>query len=205
VKSIEVVADVSCPFAHVGLRRFVDEREARGLEGPLVSVRSWPLELVNGSAMTGDSLVEKIAALRRQVAPERFAGFDPARFPATTLPSMAGEVAARRHSDKAGERFSLAVRDALFEGGEDIGDPERIDELLERCKVGPVLPSDTEAVLASYREGMARGVMGSPHFFVGTSGFFCPSLNIAHDEGGYDIAFDIEGFTTFLDAAFAPT
>ncbi|MDQ2650625.1 MAG: DsbA family protein [Actinomycetota bacterium] len=201
---LPVFADVSCPFAHVGLRRFVDERTARGLGGPVLSVRAWPLELVNGKPMAGESLIEKIAALREEVAPGRFAGFDPAAFPATTLPAMAGEVAARRHGDETGERFSLAIRDALFERGLDVGDPVVVDALLTDVGAGPVLPADADAVLASHREGLARQVKGSPHFFVGTEGFFCPSLDISHDDEGYDISFDFEGFTAFLEAALEP-
>jgi 2-hydroxychromene-2-carboxylate isomerase len=202
---LEVFADVSCPFAHVGLRRFVDERLARGLSGPVLAVRAWPLELVNGKAMTGESLVEKVASLREQVAPGRFAGFDPASFPTTTLPAMAGEAAARRHSDETGEWFSLAIRDALFERGEDVGDAAVVDAVLAEAGAGPVLPADADAVLASHREGLARNVKGSPHFFVGTAGFFCPSLDISHDDEGYDISFDLEGFARFLDAALEPT
>jgi 2-hydroxychromene-2-carboxylate isomerase len=202
---LPVFADVSCPFAHVGLRRFVDERTARGLTQPVLSVRAWPLELVNGTAMTGASLVEKIASLREQVAPDRFAGFDPAAFPTTTLPAMAGEVAARRLGDETGERFSLAIRDALFEGGVDVGDAAVVEELLTEVGAGPVLPADSDAVLASHREGLARQVKGSPHFFVGTEGFFCPSLDISHDDHGYDISFDLAGFTAFLEAALGPS
>ena len=201
---LEVFADVSCPFAHAGLRRFVDERVARGLSEPVLAVRAWPLELVNGRPMTGASLVEKIASLREQVAPGRFAGFDPATFPTTTLPALAGEAAARRHSDGTGEWFSLTIREALFEHGADVGDPQMIDALLAEAGAGPVLPADSDAVLASHREGLARNVKGSPHFFVGTEGYFCPSLDISHDEEGYDISFDLEGFATFIEAALAP-
>lgn len=201
---LEVFADVSCPFAHAGLRRFVDERAARGLSDPVLAVRAWPLEVVNGKPMTGESLVGKIASLREQVTPGRFAEFDPSTFPTTTLPAMAGEVAARRHSDETGEWFSLAVREALFEHGRDVGDPTVIASMLKEGGAGPVLTADSDAVLASHREGVARNVKGSPHFFVGTEGFFCPSLDISHDDEGYDISFDLEGFATFLDAALDP-
>ena len=170
----------------------------------MLAVRAWPLELVNGQALTGASLVEKIRSLREQVAPGRFAGFDPAAFPTTTLPAMAGEVAARRHSDETGERFSLAIREALFEHGLDVGDLAVVETVLEEAGAGPILPADSDAVLASHREGLARNVQGSPHFFIGTNGFFCPSLDISHDDEGYDISFDLEGFATFLEAALHP-
>ena len=85
-----------------------------------------------------------------------------------------------------------------------MGDPQLIDALLAEAGAGPVLPADSDAVLASHREGLARNVKGSPHFFVGTEGYFCPSLDISHDEEGYDISFDLEGFATFIEAALAP-
>lgn len=201
MEQLEVFADVSCPFAYVGLHRFVDERARRGQSTPILWVRAWPLEIVNGSAMTGDSLVPKIAALRAQVAPDLFAGFDPTRFPATTLPAMAGEVAARRHGADVGEAFSLAIRVALFEQGRDVGDEAVVNALLEDHGAGPVLAEDHAAVLASQREGVARGVQGSPHFFVAGAGFFCPSLDISQDADGFDISFDLDGFTTFAEAA----
>ena len=57
---IEVFADIACPFAHVGLRRFVTERERRGLDRPRLRVRAWPLELVNGKPFDGHALVEEL-------------------------------------------------------------------------------------------------------------------------------------------------
>lgn len=198
---MEVFADVSCPFAHVGLRHFVDARKARGLDAPVLAVRGWPLEAVNGSALTGAALAPKVRALQSQVAPGRFAGFDAARFPTTTLAAMAGEAAARRLGNEVGEAFSLVIRDALFEHGRDVGDPATVNALLADFDIEPVQPRDFNEVTTSYREGQARGVKGSPHFFVGTEDFFCPSLDIDHDDDGYTIAFDIEGFTEFVNLA----
>jgi len=62
---------------------------------------------------------------------------------------------------------------------------------------------DVESVAIDLREGQARGVVGSPHFFTPGGSFFCPSLEIGHDdEGGLDISFDQAGFTRFVDACF---
>ena len=47
----------------------------------------------------------------------------------------------------------------------------------------------------------ALGVVGSPHFFVAGDDFFCPALDITHDDGGLSIAFDADGFDKFLAAA----
>jgi hypothetical protein len=43
------------------------------------------------------------------------------------------------------------------------------------------------AVRADWERGKERGVQGSPHFFVGDRGWFCPSLDISHDGGRFDI------------------
>jgi hypothetical protein len=40
-------------------------------------------------------------------------------------------------------------------------------------------------VQRDYDDGRARGVQGSPHFFVGTDGFFCPALDLGHDAEGH--------------------
>src|SRR3546814_2266133 len=65
---------------------------------------------------------EHVADLRAQCAPDAFAGFDPERFPSTTLPALALAAAAYRYTGPVGERVSLALRDALWEQGRDISD-----------------------------------------------------------------------------------
>jgi predicted DsbA family dithiol-disulfide isomerase len=201
---IEVFADVSCPFAHVGLRRVVAERDRRGRAGPLLRVRAWPLELVNGAPMTGEALQPKVDALRSSVAPDLFAGFAPERFPATTLPVLAAEAAAHRAGPAVGERFSLAVRTALFEQGQDPSEPGVLGALLAEHGLDPSAV-DPSAVLADWQEGRRRGVIGSPHFFDGDRGWFCPSLAIRHDDEGYDIRVDAEGLARFLAAVLGST
>jgi 2-hydroxychromene-2-carboxylate isomerase len=197
VDQLEVFADVSCPFAHVGLLRFVAERERRGRPGPILRLRPWPLELVNGGPLTGAALAPKVAALRRSVAPDLFAGFDPERFPATTLPVLAAEAAAGLAGPEIGERFSLTVRRLLFEEGVDPSDAAVLERLLSDHGLDPA-DVDPAVVGASWEEGRTRGVVGSPHFFVGSHGWFCPSLDIRHDDEGYDIRFDTDGLEAFL-------
>ncbi|MGZ4803623.1 MAG: DsbA family oxidoreductase, partial [Acidimicrobiia bacterium] len=87
---IEVFADISCPFTHVGLRRLIERRDQIGSTA-VVHVKAWPLELVNGEPLSGPLVAEKVVALRSQVAPDLFLGFDAERFPSTTLPAMALE------------------------------------------------------------------------------------------------------------------
>lgn len=200
--SIEVFADVSCPFAYVGLRAFAARRRELATTEPLLRVRAWPLELVNGDPVTGEHLAPEIEALQASVAPHLFAGFDPDRFPTTTLPALAASAAAARHSPEAGDAFALAVREALWEEGRDISDQAVLDELTARVGVSRATDDDRAAVDADLAEGRQRGVVGSPHWFTPDGDFFCPSLDIHKDESGFDVRFDRAGFERFIDAAF---
>ena len=199
---LEVYADVTCPFAHVGLRRVIAARRRHAHAAPRLRVRAWPLELVNGAPLRGEELEPKVVALRAGVAPTLFAGFDARRFPETTLPALAAEAAAYRVGLEAGERVSVALGDALFELGRDISDPDVIADVLRRHGVPGPGSEDDAAVLADLRNGTARGVRGSPHWFVGSRDFFCPTLRIVHEGDQYDIDLDTEGFTTFERAVF---
>ena len=51
--------------------------------------------------------------------------------------------------------------------------------------------------------GKVRDVQGSPHFFVGDQGWFCPSLDIAHDGQRFDIHVADKTMRGFYVAAFA--
>jgi len=179
---IEVFADIMCPFTHVGLRRLADARRERSLHGS-VRVRAWPLELVNGAPIAADLAAREIAALRATVAPDLFAGFDPAVFPRTSMPAFGLAAAAYTVNDEVGEGVSLAIRDALFEDGRDVGDAQVLADIGDRFAVQPLSPSiTTAAVRADWERGRARHVQGSPHFFVGDRDWFCPSLRIRHGD-----------------------
>jgi len=199
---VEVFADVCCPFTHVGLRRFVAARAGADLPVRL-RVRAWPLELVNGHPLDPGHVAEEVEALTRTVARDLFQGFAPARFPATSLPALALAAAAYERSLEVGEEVSLALRDALFETGLDIADPATLAAVadrygLEAPPVGAAAPDPR--VLADYEEGRRRGVTGSPHFFVGEAGLFCPSLQVARDAGG---AFVVRDDPVALDELLA--
>ena len=177
---IEVFADVRCPFTHVGLRRLVERREARGA-GVTLHVRAWPLELVNGAPLDATLIDEEIRALRAQVAPDLFTGFSPATFAATSLPALALTAAAYDRDLETGEAVALALRWALFEEGRDIADPEVLGDVAGRFDVTWSDGDAAEEVLDEWSDGGHRGVVGSPHFFVGGEGWFCPVLDISHD------------------------
>ena len=201
---IEVFADVWCPYAHVGLRRFLRRRWAVGRHDLLLRVRAWPLELVNGVPLDADHVAEQIDDLRRQVAPGLFTGFDPQRFPTTTLPALDLVDDAYRVGTATGERASLAVRDALFERGEDISDPAVLEGLRIALGVGPRSARARAGVLADWEEGRRQGVVGSPHFFVdGDSSFFCPGLQIERTGEDRQIRLDERRFDEFFQECAA--
>lgn len=201
-RTVEVYADVTCPFTYVGLRRFMDARARHGTTRPRLRVRAWPLELVNGIPLMGAALAPEVAALRAGVAPALFAGFDLHEFPETTLPALTAQAAAYRAGLAVGEAFALAVRGALFEDGADIGSVEVIDELRRSFDVPPPTVEDHVAMLADLRDGRARGVVGSPHWFVDGTDFFCPTLHIEHVGDAFDIGLDPEGLSAFERCVF---
>ena len=199
---IEVFADVVCPFTHVGLRRLVERRQELGREDVVLRVRSWPLELVNGAPVKVRLIAEEVEALRAQVAPDLFRGFDAGHFPSSSLPAMALSAAAYEKSLKAGETVALALRQALFEEGRDIGDPEILGEIAAAASIdGPNSRYDDEAH-ADWEEGKRRGVIGSPHFFIGDQSWFCPTLDISHVDGRLSVRTNDESLQTFLAACF---
>lgn len=198
--AIEVYADVRCPFAHVGIRRVHERRLAEG--GPPLRVRAWPLELVNQAPLDGAMIATEVEAIRQQVAPDLFAGFDPGSWPETSLPALALTSAAYAVDDATGERMALAVRDALFEDSRDIADPAVLAALAAEHGVAAPPAGHHDVVVAEWQAGQERGVVGSPHFLVGGKGFFCPGLDIHHDDDGFRIARDVEAFGAFVADAF---
>ena len=202
--TIEVFADVRCPFTHVGLRRLVARRAALGRTDVGLRLRAWPLELVNDAPLDPIMIGEEIDALRAQVAPDLFRGFDRNRFPDSSLPGLMLAASAYDHSLAAGERVSLALRHSLFEDGLDIADGGVLGQIATAAGIEvPTGRAHTE-VLADWDEGRQRGVVGSPHFFVGDEGFFCPTLDIARVDGQLRITTNEDSLTSFLDVALHP-
>ncbi|MBI5087775.1 MAG: DsbA family protein [Actinobacteria bacterium] len=195
---IEVFADVTCPFTHVGLRRFVERRMQLGRKDVVLHVRAWPLEIVNGEPLDAHFIAEEIDDIRAQIAPTMFAHFDEASFPSSSMPALVLAAAAYEVGLPTGERVSLALRDLLFERGEDISDAGTLHRLAVEHHV-PLDLSDPHRVLADHTEGVERGVVGSPHFFTPAGGFFCPSLDVHRDAGGHlRITADERGFDQFV-------
>ena len=201
--TIEVFADLGCPFTHVGLLRVTQRRDELGRTDVRLLVRAWPLEIVNGTPLDPDFIAEEVEEIHEQVAGDAFVGFRQEAFPATSIPGMA--LAARGYDvgPDVGEAISLELRALLFERGVDVADPAVLAEVASRHGVAASSsPDDDRArVEADLQNGRARGVIGSPHFFTRSGDFFCPSLDIRRDAAGHlRITADPEGFDAFVVA-----
>jgi 2-hydroxychromene-2-carboxylate isomerase len=119
----------------------------------------------------------------------------------TSLPALALAATAYRIDLQSGERVSLALREALFEEGRDLTDPAELLRIGQLSTLDDIRAGEAD-VQADYAEGRARGVIGSPHFFVDGEGFFCPTLAIERVDGHLSISFDAEGFDEFIDRCF---
>jgi len=203
ISEIEVFADVWCPFAWIGLTRVVEARRALGESGPSMRVRPWPLELVNGQPQSAERIVEEVVELRRSVTPDLFVGLRADRFPRSTLLALALAESAYEVSVAAGEAVSLELRRRLFEEGQDVGDRSVLEKVGRAHGLAvPTERAARERAEAALAEGRRRGVLGSPHFFLGNADYFCPALVIQRDgSGALEVHFDQEGFSAFVVAA----
>lgn len=205
MRTIEVFADALCPFTHVGLRTLVDRRGKRGLTEPRLRIRAWPLELINGEPLDAHHIAAEISALRASVRPDLFAGFSLDTFPDTAMTAFTLTAAADRTGDLAlVEDVGLALRNAVFEEGLDIGRSEVVQPIADRFGLEPLdVDATSAAVRADWEEGRTRGVVGSPHFFTDDGGgWFCPSLAISRDDVGNFIIAWKQDTEAFVDRVF---
>ena len=192
---LEVFADITCPFTHVGLRRVVAAVAGRPIE---IVVRAWPLEWVNGEPLDAAAVEMKAGVLRDQLGVDAFTGLRADCWPATTIPALNLAASADAAGHDIGLRVNLALRYALFEEGCDPCDPAILARLAADFDLPAPGIEPCTAVEADFAEGKRRGVRGSPDFWVGSDEFFCPALRIGHDDAGLTAEFDAEGFDAFL-------
>jgi predicted DsbA family dithiol-disulfide isomerase len=184
MRTIEVYADITCPFTHVGLKRVV-QHVSEMTEPADVIVRAWPLEWVNGTPLAVDAVMVKARALTEQLGIDDFSGLRADAWPTTTIPALNLAALAYERDAGTGLAVSIELRTALFELGRDVAKPAVLAEIAATHDL-PAPPTDVApAVQADYDSGRARGVKGSPHFFVGSDDFFCPALDLGHDDEGH--------------------
>lgn len=197
-EAVEVFADITCPFTHVGLKLLTRHLTDAGLAAKVI-VRAWPLEWVNGTPLDATAVAAKIEVLQNQLGEDHFAGWQADRWPTTTIPALNLASAAYRRSASVGLKISLLLRSVLFEDGLDINDPEVLAMVAGSQALHPPLFSPVKPVLDDYNEGRQRGVAGSPHFWIGSDNYFCPSLEIGRDStGAMTAGFDPVGFARFV-------
>jgi predicted DsbA family dithiol-disulfide isomerase len=195
--TIEVFADITCPFTHVGLKKVVDELDPNDGNVEVV-VRAWPLEWVNEAPLEAAAVETKVHALREQLGADAFAGFRADTWPATTIPALNLAAQAFDVDAPTGLAVSIALRDALFEDGRDISDPAVLSAIATEFGLNPPSNEVDDRVQADYDEGQRRGVRGSPDFWLGEQEFFCPALKLGHDDEGLTAEFDSDGFDAFM-------
>ena len=120
----------------------------------------------------------------------------------TTISILGTATLAYERGAEVGEGFNLAIRDALFEQGQHVGEPEVLAGIA--AGFGLLVPDATTArtaVDADFAEGRRRGVIGSPHFFVDGHPFFCPALDIERQGEHLHIDIDSNKLDSFLDRA----
>lgn len=199
--TVEVFAEITCPFAYVGLQHVIDH-VAELDDPPRVIVRAWPLEWVNGTGLAFDGVEEKAAALREQLGIDAFNGLQTSAWPATTIPALALASAAYQIDVPTGLAVSTDLRRAVFELGVDIADHDVLHEIAAAHGVSFDARDDERHehdVRADYERGQTRGVKGSPHYFVSDDDFFCPALDLDRDADDHLIArFDPDGLARFL-------
>nr|NKB42606.1 disulfide bond formation protein DsbA [Ilumatobacter sp.] len=128
---VEVFADITCPFTHVGLKRVIAHVEELA-DPPTVRVRAWPLEWVNGSGLEADAVQLKATLLTDQLGVDDFHGFNSKCWPSSTLHALELSAVAYESGPAVGLAVSLDVRAALFEQGLDVGDRNVLADIAER-------------------------------------------------------------------------
>lgn len=203
--TIEVFADISCPFTHVGLKVIAAEIQASDMAVDL-RARAWPLEWVNGSPLDSAGVAAKVAALESQLDIDVFDGFHPDDWPDTTIPALNLADAAYQRDASTGFAVSVRLRNVLFQEGRNIPDVDVLADVAEEFTLAEPSLEPSRGVEADYAEGQRRGVRGSPDFWVQGQEFFCPSLDIGHDaDGSLTAAFDDKGIRRLVRGLQAPS
>ena len=197
--ALEVFADITCPFTHVGLKRVVEHLD-RVSDDVEVIVRAWPLEWVNGQPLVADIVEMKAGILDDQLGLSNFGGLDVEQWPDTTIPALNLAAQAYAVDTATGLAVSIELRTALFEEGRNVGDLDVLRRIAGRHGLQPPQIEPLQAVEDDYAAGQRRGVRGSPHFFVGDDDFFCPALDLGRDADGHLTArFDRDMLADFFE------
>ena len=181
---VEVFADVSCPFAHVGLRVSSNTGRWCRRDDLVLRVRAWPLELVNGSPL--DPAIDRDTCRRSSASrshPISSAASTLDAFPESSLDALGtggGRLSKPAIASENGSAWRCAMPSSKRAATSVTrGTPS------DRGRTGHrgSRPGCGRPVIADWEEGKRRGVRGSPEFFVKGRGYFCPTLDITRVGG----------------------
>lgn len=114
--AITVLSDLTCPWAHVLVRRLADVRRRSGLDREVViDHRALPLELLNRQP-TPKAEVDRAISACQGLAPEVEWSTepDPYTYPVSSLPGLEAVQAAKSQGVDKSEALDLALRAAVF-------------------------------------------------------------------------------------------
>ena len=182
---VQLIADLACPWCHIGLARLNRARAARP-DLP-VRVRWWPFMLnphlppdgMDRAAYVrlkfgGEAAARQVYERIRQAGREDGIAFAFERMTRTPSTLAAQRLILRAEEEGRGEPLILELLKALFERGEDIGQRDRLIEIsaaagLDTSGLLEFLDGRERAgdVIAAHQRAEQIGVRGVPVFVVG--------------------------------------
>jgi predicted DsbA family dithiol-disulfide isomerase len=182
---VQLIADLACPWCHIGLARLNRARAARP-DLP-VRVRWWPFMLnphlppdgMDRAAYVrlkfgGEAAARQVYERIRQAGREDGIAFAFERMTRTPSTLAAQRLILRAEEEGRGEPLILELFKALFERGEDIGQRDRLIEIsaaagLDTSGLLEFLDGRERAgdVIAAHQRAEQIGVRGVPVFVVG--------------------------------------
>jgi predicted DsbA family dithiol-disulfide isomerase len=150
--AVVIYSDLRCPWAFIAIRRLLDAVDRKGVDSELSIDHRWfPLddEAIPADPDALDRELEPLRGLAVDVGWHRWAGSDD-RFPVSSELAAAWVQGAKRDSPGASVHLDLALRQALFTDGRDIGSEAVIEEV-----AGSISGLDVDTVRAEVASGRA--------------------------------------------------
>ena len=176
-KTCVLFSDIGCPWAHVAVHRWHEERARRGLEDEIsLELRAFPLELFNQRA-TPKRILDAEIPVAGSLAPGatwqvwQRQTYD---YAVTTLPAIEAVYAAGHQGSRAAEQLDRELRRAFFGASRNISMLHVVLDVAGRCDAVAVDELEMALHAGSARSrifedlAVADGddVDGSPHFFL---------------------------------------
>ena len=185
--TVTVWSDLACPWACLAVHRLWTTRERLGLVGDVeFDHRVFALEVVNSRPSPRKALDAEIAVIATLVPETRWRPWSRSdwTYPVSTLLAMEAVQAVKAQGLAASAALDLALRHALFADSRCITMRHVILDIATECDEVDVpaleraLDSGAarSAVMQQHREAVDGPVAGSPHVFVGDTGWHNPGV-----------------------------